>query len=145
MQQRIPVVYGSQDRLDMVAVRWRGQFAENGKHLAYSATLPEMNHNEIAGWEHPSFNLNQLLPIFLRDREDHPRVQIRFEITRNMLAEKAGDVLEFWTDGESWLERLWTLILLGDWASVYLAFLNEEDPTRITAIQSLKDRLKESA
>jgi glucose/mannose-6-phosphate isomerase len=141
---QIPVIYGSQDRLDTVAIRWRGQFAENGKQLVYSAALPEMNHNEIVGWRHPGMVLRQLMPVFLRDLEDHPRVQIRAEITREVLASKAGTVLEYWTDGDSWLERLWTLILLGDYASMYLAFLNNEDPTPVEAIEVLKNRLKES-
>jgi glucose/mannose-6-phosphate isomerase len=145
LHRKIPVIYGSQDRLDVIAVRWRGQISENGKQLAYSAALPEMNHNEIVGWEHPGLLLRNVLPVFLRDREDHPRVQIRAEITRDILAEKGGGILEFWTDGESWLERLWTLILLGDYASVYLAFLNQEDPTPVEAIEGLKNRLKESS
>jgi glucose/mannose-6-phosphate isomerase len=144
LNQQIPVIYGSQDRLETVAVRWRGQFTENGKQLAYSAALPEMNHNEIVGWRHPGMVLRQFMPIFLRDLEDHPRVQIRAEITREILAGKAGTVLEYWTDGDTWLERLWTLILLGDYASVYLAFLNNEDPTPVEAIEVLKNRLKES-
>lgn len=145
LHRRIPVIYGSQDRLDILATRWRGQFAENGKQLAYSASLPEMNHNEIVGWKHPGAMLRQILPIFLRDREDHPRIQIRAEITRDILSEKAGSALEFWTDSDSWLERLWTLLLLGDYASVYLSFLNQEDPTPVEAIEGLKNRLKESS
>jgi len=145
LHRKIPVIYGSQDRLDVIAVRWRSQISENAKQLAYSASLPEMNHNEIVGWKHPGPALRQVVPVFLRDREDHPRVQIRAEITREMLADKSGAVLEFWTDGESWLERLWTLVLLGDYATVYLAFLNHEDPSEIDAIEGLKNRLKESA
>lgn len=145
LHRKIPVVYGSQDRLDVLATRWRGQFSENGKQLAYSASLPEMNHNEIVGWKHPAAILRQMVPVFLRDREDHPRVQIRAEITRDIVSKKAGSALEFWTDGESWLERLWTLILLGDYASVYLSFLNQEDPTPVEAIEGLKNRLKESS
>ncbi|MGH9338245.1 MAG: bifunctional phosphoglucose/phosphomannose isomerase [Acidobacteriota bacterium] len=143
MHRRVPVIYGSQDRLDVIALRWRSQVAENAKQLAYSGSLPEMNHNEIVGWNHPEPILESLLPIFLRDREDHPRVQIRSEITREMLGDRAGSVLEYWSDGESWLERLWTLVLLGDYASVYLAFLNQENPTPVDEIAVLKDRLKE--
>ena len=71
---KIPLLYGSQDRLDVMGVRWRGQFAENGKQLAYSSALPEMNHNEIVGWQHPEEVLRQLIPIFLRDRDDHPEI-----------------------------------------------------------------------
>ena len=145
LQGKIPVVYGSQDRLKMVATRWCGQISENGKQLAYSSCLPEMTHNEIAGWKWPPSILQKFVPIFLRDREDHSRVQLRAEITRGILAETTETCLEFWTEGESWLDRLWSLILLGDFASIYLAFLNGENPTPVTAIEGLKQLLKEAS
>lgn len=140
---RIPVVYGSNDRLSLVARRWASQFSENSKVLAYSAELPEMNHNEIVGWEHPREALKRLVPILLRDHEDHPRVQIRMEITREILGGRVDPVLEYWSAGSSWLERLWSLVLLGDFASVYLAVLNREDPTPVEPIETLKIRLKQ--
>jgi len=138
---KLPVIYGSDDRLEFMARRWAAQFSENGKQLAYSKALPEMNHNEIVGWKHPARAVGELIPIFLRDREDHPRTQLRFEITRDLMAEKVDPVLEYWSMGESWMERFWSLVLLGDFASVYLAALNQEDPTQIDMIDALKNRL----
>ncbi len=138
---KIPLIYGSQDRLDVMAVRWRGQFAENGKQLAYSGSLPEMNHNEIVGWKHPSDVLERLIPIFLRDQDDHPEIQMRIELTREFLSGQAGAVLEYWSRGESWMDRLWSLVLLGDYASLYLAFLNEENPVSTEVIDEFKNRL----
>lgn len=140
----LPIVYGSEARLAAVARRWSQQFCENGKQLAYFNTLPELNHNEIVGWRHPAGILEQAVAIFLRDREDHPRVQRRAEATQDLLADRSSSILEFWTEGDSWLQRLWALILLGDFASIYLALLNQEDPTPVEAIQFLKDLLKES-
>lgn len=140
---RIPVVYGSQERLSLVARRWAAQFSENAKVLAYSSELPEMNHNEIVGWEHPADGLEWLVPVFLRDQDDHPRLQIRIEITGEILRGRVDPVLECWSSGETWLERLWALILLGDHASLYLALLNREDPAPVEVIESLKARLKQ--
>lgn len=141
---KIPVIYGSHGRLDAVAVRWRSQFSENGKQLAYSSSLPEMNHNEIVGWKHPAQTLREFVPIFLRDREDHPQVQIRAALTRQLIEEQTGAGLEYSSEGESWWQRLWTLILLGDYASVYLGFLNQENPTPVEIIETLKERLKKA-
>ncbi len=140
---RLPIIYGSHDRLEFVARRWAAQFSENGKQLAYSSALPEMNHNEIVGWKHPARALGELVPVFLRDCEDHPRTQLRFEITRELLAERVEPVLEYWSLGDSRLDRFWSLVLLGDFASVYLAALNQEDPTQIDMIESLKSRLSQ--
>lgn len=140
---KVPVIYGSTRRLAYVARRWATQISENAKELAYFSELPEMNHNEIVGWQHPAEMLRRLAPIFLRDQQDQPRVQIRLEITREFLGRKTEPVLEYWSAGGPWLERLWTLVLLGDFTSVYLSFLNREDPTPVETIESLKVRLKQ--
>ncbi len=141
IQGRIPLIYGSQDRLDVMATRWRGQFAENGKQLAYSSALPEMNHNEIAGWQHPEEVFQKLVPIFLRDQDDHPEIQGRIELTRELLSSQAVTVLEYHSRGASWMDRLWSLVLLGDYASLYLAFLNKENPVLTEVIDDFKARL----
>ncbi len=140
---RVPIIYGSADRLASVARRWAAQISENAKQLAYFSELPEMNHNEIVGWQHPPELLRRLMPIFLRDQQDHSRTQIRLEITREFLGQHTEPVLEYWSAGDLWLERLWTLILLGDYTSVYLSFLNREDPTPVEMIESLKVRLRQ--
>lgn len=139
----IPIVYGSADYLVHVARRWASQFCENAKSLAYFSEIPEMNHNEIVGWEHPSGQLRLMVPIFLRDQEDHPRIQARLEITRELLGLRCEQTLEYWSSGTTRLERLWSLILLGDFASMYLAFQNGEDPTPVEVIDTLKARMRQ--
>ncbi|MEE8350199.1 MAG: bifunctional phosphoglucose/phosphomannose isomerase [Acidobacteriota bacterium] len=138
---KIPLIYGSQDRLDVMATRWRGQFAENGKQLSYSSALPEMNHNEIVGWKHPSDVMDRLIPIFLRDQDDHPEIQLRIELTKEVLSQRVETVLEYRSQGESWMERLWSLTLLGDYSSLYLAFLNQENPVSVETIDAFKAAL----
>ena len=139
---KVPIIYGSYSRLDMVAMRWRNQFCENGKQLAYTGALPEMNHNEIVGWKHPVETLKQFVPIFLCDRDDHPQLRRRVVLTRELAEKRAGLSLEYQSRGENWWERLWSLIILGDYASVYLSFLNQEDPTPVNILETFKRQLK---
>jgi len=138
---RIPIVYGSANRLFPVARRWAAQLTENAKQLAYACPVPEMNHNEIVGWKNPEGVLDHLLPIFLTDRGDHSRIRVRLELTRGILARRTEDTLEIRSRGETWPERLWDLILMGDYTSIYLALLNRENPTEIAVIDELKNRL----
>ena len=137
----LPIVYSSADRFDSVNVRWRGQIAENGKMLAFGHVLPEMNHNELVGWNVGQGTMKKMTVVMLRDREDHPRVRIRMAITRSVVREYAGDVLEVQSEGSSLLARMFSLIALGDWVSYYLAMLNHVDPTPVSVIDLLKKKL----
>ncbi len=134
-------IYASNGLLDPAAVRWRGQMEENAKNLAFHHVLPEMNHNELVGWELPAHVLQQIGVVFLRDRDDHPQNQRRFDLTREIVALKAAAVHEAWTEGESPLARIFSLICLGDFVSFYLACLNEVDPTPVPVIEMLKQKL----
>ncbi len=141
LQGRIVAVYGSSGILDAAAARWRGQIEENAKNLAFHHVIPEMNHNELVGWSKPEEELSRLAVVFLRDRREHPQVRRRFEATIETIAPRAGAVHEVWSEGESLLARILSVICLGDFVSLYLAYLNKVDPTPVDAIESLKQRL----
>ncbi len=140
LRGRLAIVYGSHHRLDVVARRWAGQICENAKQLAYFSSFPEMVHNELVGWRHPRDLLGRLTPIFLRDPDDHVRIARQTDLVRD--THSGREVLEVWGAGKSRLERLFGLVQLGDYASVYLALLNAEDPTPVAVIDDLKRRLK---
>jgi glucose/mannose-6-phosphate isomerase len=141
---RIVALYAANSILEPAAVRWRGQLEENAKNLAFHHLLPEMNHNELVGWELPSQALRQIAVVFLRDMEDHPQVQRRFDLTREIIARKASPVYEIWSEGESPLARIFSVICLGDFVSLYLAWLNSVDPTPVPVIETLKQALGRS-
>jgi glucose/mannose-6-phosphate isomerase len=141
---KVVAIYASCGLLDSAAVRWRGQMEENGKNLAFHHVFPEMNHNELVGWEYPPEVLQRLGVIFLRDKDDHPQVQRRLDWTKQMISTRAGAVWELWSEGHSRLARIFSLICLGDFASLYLAYLNGVDPTSVAAIDSLKKHLEKT-
>jgi len=128
LQGKIPVIYASQDLTDVAALRWKDQFNENSKAFAFNNVFPELNHNEIVGWEFPAHMLKDMVVVMIRDKKENPQVKKRFEITGNLLKGAASEVLEYHTRGKSIMARLYSIILLGDLTSVYLAFLNGADP-----------------
>jgi glucose/mannose-6-phosphate isomerase len=127
--------------LEPAAARWRGQIEENAKNLAFHHVLPEMNHNELVGWELPPSALHQVGAVFLRDGGDHPQVQRRFDLTKEIVSRQAGAVHEAWSEGRSVLARLFSVICLGDFVSLFLSYLNEVDPTPVPVIETLKRQL----
>jgi len=139
----IPVIYTAVPYLYPVPVRWRNQFNENSKIMAFSNVFPELNHNEIMGWEGPP-EVNRLFRvIILRDPGESERNRQRVEITKTIIKDKGIPVLEIFAEGKSKLARMFSLIYTGDWASYYLAMINEKDPIRIDSIDLLKKKLSE--
>lgn len=138
---KFSVIYGSSSSTEVVAVRLRGQLAENSKTLSSSHLLPEMNHNEIVGWEHPQDILKRLLVVFLEDKDDHVRVKKRIKISKNIIRKSGVKVIEMKSEGRGRLSRLFNLIYLCDWLSFYLAILNDINPTPVERITYLKKEL----
>lgn len=143
LQNTIPLIYSGSDGMQAVAVRWKGQLSENSKVLAFCSFFPELNHNEIMGWSE-QVRQSHFQVVYLRDRDDHPRIQKRMAITQQLLREKGKSVLELKSREGSRLARLFSLIFMGDMVSLYLAILNEVDPTAIDNINFLKQELSKS-
>lgn len=136
----LPIVY-SDSRVYPIAVRMLQQLAQNGKHLGHANEFPEMNYNELVGWEHPEQVLNDSKVLFLKTDYDHPRVRERFKLSRDIFSKKAANILDLQAKGQSLLEQCFYLINLTDWVSYFLAIANNTDPFPIQAIDQLKDEL----
>jgi len=136
----VPIIY-TDPELAVVGIRWKGQLAENAQMLAFTNELPEMNHNEVVGWSQQPEFYQQTALVWLRDEAAHRQVQRRAEITGELLAEYPHEQLTVFTKGESWMTRLFSLIHLGDWVSLYAALLQGVDPTPVERISLLKSRL----
>ena len=137
---RFPVIYSS-EQFAAANTRWRNQMHENAKSFAVGNCLPEMNHNEIMGWARFQPELKQLAVIALRDQEDHKRTQRRLEVTQSLLTPHAHSWNEIKSEGNSRLARLLSIMYISDWVSLYLAILNETDPSPVGLISELKAAL----
>ncbi len=135
----MPIVYGT-PLTEPVAYRWKTQINENAKTLCYNAFLPEMHHNEVVGLDNPQIR-NLCTFVLLYDPQDHERVLKRVDITRQIF-EELGMVLKVLSGkGESLPERLLYLTYLGDWVSLYLAEIYQQDPISIEVIDFIKKSL----
>ena len=139
---RLPVVYAAAGLMEAVAMRWRTQLHENAKHPAFGNVFPELDHNEIMGYEAgPADLLGRFHVEVLRDAGDHPQVQKRYDATRDLVAETVHGWTEVHSEGESRLARMLSLVQLGDAASYWLAIRKGVDPTPVETIQALKKQL----
>jgi glucose/mannose-6-phosphate isomerase len=136
---RVPVVWGGEGLGSVAAARWKTQFNENAKSPAFSSAMPELDHNEVVGWSSRTGEAFHV--IALRHRNEHPDVAARFDLSLGIAAEAGAATAEVWAEGASLLSQLFSLVLHGDFASVYLALLRGVDPTPVEAIDRLKRSL----
>jgi glucose/mannose-6-phosphate isomerase len=131
----VPVIYGFGEWAGVAAERWKGQLNENAKIHAFANVIPEMNHNEILAWDAEGQPARfGIIPI--RDADLDPEMSIRYNHTLAVPgAERLPDVIG---DGESELGRLVSACYLGDFVSIYLAFLHGVDPAEMQRIEVLK-------
>jgi glucose/mannose-6-phosphate isomerase len=128
----------------VVVSRFKAQLNENAKTLASSHLLPEMNHNEIVGWQNPERIFKDFMVILFGDKDMHPQVKKRMVITKEILNKENIPVLEILSRGNSLLSRIFSSIYIGDFISFYLAILYGVDPTPVDRIAFLKKRLSKT-
>jgi glucose/mannose-6-phosphate isomerase len=138
----LPVVYAGQDHFDAVGLRWKGQMNENAKQAVLFNVLPEMNHNEILGYSRSDRLTKQMAAVLLRHpKGDHPQTVRRFDILAKVLKARTAGVREVQPHGKCLLAQMLSTLYLGDFTSVYLAFLKGLDPTPMRLIDEFKRKL----
>jgi glucose/mannose-6-phosphate isomerase len=137
----LPVVYGA-DLTVPVARRWKTQANENAKVPAFFAELPEADHNELCGWTESAAAGHRIAAVFLEDRDQHPRVWHRFDLTAAAVSATGAVAVRVETAGETRVARMLWATMLGDLVSLELASRRGVDPVPVEAIERFKEEMK---
>lgn len=137
LQDKIPIIYSS-NKLKSAALRWKQQFNENSKVHCFCNVFPELDHNEIMGYE----NLKgDYFVVILKDEDDKVETKERMDITKKIISEHCP-VTEIIVKGDNLLTKIFSAIYLGDLTSFYLALLYNTDPTPVYSIEEIKKELR---
>ena len=154
----LPMIWGNSPLTGVAATRFACQLNENAKYPAVTGVLPEANHNQVVVFDGPfapwpaggQVVLDEeqdprppvpLRLVILRDRQEHPQVARRRDVSAELAARRGIEVSELAADGDTPLQRLATLIQLIDYATVYLGIAIGVDPGPIAVISELKERI----
>jgi glucose/mannose-6-phosphate isomerase len=138
----IPLIAGA-GLTTAIGYRWKTQINENAKVHAFAHELPELDHNEIVGWSGAE-GIGPFTQVFLDDSDTHPRTKARIALTARLIGDAAQDVIRVESRGRTTAERVFSLVLLGDLVSLYLAILRGADPGPVEMLVRLKDELNAS-
>jgi glucose/mannose-6-phosphate isomerase len=138
----IPIVYGAVGVGSVAAWRWKADINENAKAPAFTATQPELCHNEVAGWgQHGDVTRQLLTLVNLRHQDEHPRVARRFGLVDDIVREVVAGIEEVEAEGDGRLAQLLDLVMFGDFVSLHLAAQEGLDPGPVPALTEVKTRL----
>lgn len=136
----VPIIYGFR-QYGAIAHRLKTQFNENSKTPSKHDVFPELNHNETVGWEAPETLTKNFSVILIRDPDESPEIRRRIETTTSLAFSRAKKVLEIDAEGQGKLAKMFSILCIGDFASVYLAILQGKDPTPVKIIERMKREL----
>jgi glucose/mannose-6-phosphate isomerase len=143
LHNKIPVIYTSaQNRA--VAYNWKIKFNETGKIPAFYNSFPELNHNEMQGYDFISenFSLSEKIHfIFIHDSSDNERVEKRLKITEQLYQEKGLPVTSLFLEGDLKIEQIFNSLLLADWTALELAKKYGTEPEKVPLIEKFKTLL----
>lgn len=145
LRGKVPVIYSSQENWPL-AYNWKAKFNETGKIPAFYNVLPELNHNEINGFD-ASDGTHELCErfafIFLKDTADHPRTKIRAKVLEKMYAQRDLQVISVDISRESVFEKMFSALILADWAALYTAQTYGVDPEPVPMVEEFKKLIVE--
>lgn len=139
LKGKTPIIYAS-DRFKIGAKMLKIKMNENSKTPAFWNYFPELSHNEMVGFTNPQ---GKFFVLMFEDKNDHPQIKKRMEITKRLYEEKGVEAEILPITGESYLEKIINIFILGDWISYYLAYEYSQDPTPVDMVEDLKKMLEE--
>lgn len=119
----IPVIYSSEEN-KAIAYNWKIKFNETGKIPAFYNVLPELNHNEMTGYdvqEETKALSEKFCFIFLTDKNDHPRIQKRMETLKKLYEDRSLPVMEISLKGKNVFDKIFSSLAVADFAAYYTA------------------------
>jgi glucose/mannose-6-phosphate isomerase len=135
----IPVIYGGASLGTTAALRWKNEINENLKAPAFVATVPELTHNEIAGWGQYGDVTRQVFSlVLLRHDQEHPQVMRRFDLIRKWTDEVVAGIEEVNAEGDGPLAQLLDLMFFGTMTSLELAAHEGIDPGPVPVLDEIK-------
>jgi len=123
--------------LQSAAIRFKNSLQENSKLHAITEDVIEACHNGIVSWERNS----NMQPILIQGRDDYFKTIERWEILKEFFNSKQIEYKEISSVEGNIISKIINLIYLLDYASIYHSVISGIDPSPVSAIDFIKERL----
>ena len=138
----VPLIYGGGGLGSVAARHWKNMINTSAKAPAFSAGVPDLLHNEIAGWgQHGDLTRQVFSMVVLRHEHEHPEVMRGFDILIDLMDEVVGDVHTVEAAGEGPVAQIFDLMYQGSMTALEMAAAVGLDPGPVPAIVAARQVL----
>jgi glucose/mannose-6-phosphate isomerase len=136
----VPVIYSSVQN-GAIATNWKIKFNETGKIPAFWNVVPEMNHNEMTGFDSKgkTSGLSRHFHfVFLKDADDDRRIIKRMNVMEKLFRDRGFKTEIVLLQGKNHLHKIFNGLILADWAAFHSAKLHGVDPEQVPMVEEFK-------
>ncbi len=140
LKNHVPVVYSSNQNFS-IAYNWKIKLNETGKIPAFCNTLPELNHNEMTGFDIKDTTKelsSKFYFIILKDTEDNPKISKRMEILKKLYEGRNLQVETKELNAENIWHKIFSSLVLADWVAYYTALEYGLEPEQVPMVEEFK-------
>lgn len=141
LQGFVPIIYSSQRNIS-IAYNWKIKMNETGKIPAFYNVLPELNHNEMTGFDGHRQLQKHFFFIFLKDSEDQPRIQKRMTVLGKLLEKRRLPIVNLSLSGLDAWQKIFTSLIIADWTAYHTALLYGTEPEAVPMVEDFKRMIR---
>lgn len=145
LKDYIPIIYTSTVNAP-IGYNWKIRFNETGKIPCFYNTVPELNHNEMVGFDREGESRklsDNFYFIFIKEKKDHKRNLLRMDIIKDIYEEKGLKVEILELEGKNIWEKIFSSLTMADWAAYYTAQIYNLQAQETAIITRFKGIIKE--
>lgn len=145
LKGHVPVIYTSR-RNKAIGYNWKIKFNETGKIPAFANVLPELNHNEMTGFDVKEGSKELARPFYflvLKDRDDLPKIQNRMEVLVALFKSRGLPVVELDIKGGGVFVKIFSSLIFADWVAYYIALQYGLEPEEVPMVEEFKKMIAE--
>lgn len=140
MKNCIPIIYSSNNNSSII-YNWKIKLNETGKIPAFYNVFPELNHNEMTGFDIKDSTKvlsSKFYFIILKDNKDNPEIFKRIEVLGKLLKDRNFQVEIIELNGKDTWYKIFSSLLLADWTAYYTALEYGLEPEQVPMVEELK-------
>jgi glucose/mannose-6-phosphate isomerase len=145
MKNYIPVIYSSNNNSSII-YNWKIKLNETGKIPAFYNVFPELNHNEMTGFDIKDATRelsSKFYFIILKDTKDDPRIFKRMMVLEKLLKDRNFKVEILELGGTDTWHKIFSSLILADWVAYYTALQYGLEPEQVPMVEEFKKLISE--